>query len=260
MKPFTIYLAADSTVQTFQKKDAPQMGWGQKLYESFKGSEECRVSHPQATAFAQVTRYDLPGLSIDNRAMAGRSSRSFRDEGRLEDIDAVICPGDFMFVQFAHNDANKGKEERYIPVEQYGESLKMYVDVCRKHGAQCVLVTAIAMRNCEEHPEGKFTYSFPEYREAMIRFAGEAGVPLLDLGKRTTEYCQRLGSEGTKDLFLWVKPGEYPEGSHRDGKEDNAHLKEQGAAVFAGLLADLIREYAEDDALRPIQEQLKERT
>lgn len=257
MKPFTIYLAADSTVQTFSKKDEPQMGWGQKLYENFKGSEDCRIYHPQTTSFEQVTRYDLPGMSIDNRAMAGRSSRSFRDEGRLEEIEAVIQPGDFLFVQFAHNDANRGKAERYVPVEQYGESLRTYVDVCRKHGAQCVLVTAIAMRNCEENPEGMFTYSFPEYREAMIQFAQEEKLPLLDLGKRSTEYCQKLGSEGCKDIFLWVKPGEYPQSSHREGKEDNAHLKEQGAAAFAGLLAELIREYDADERLKAIQEQMK---
>ena len=257
MKSFTIYLAADSTVQTFQKTEEPQMGWGQKLYENFVGSETCEIYHPDTTSFEQVTRYDLPGISIDNLAMAGRSSRSFRDEGRLDDIEKVIKPGDFMFVQFAHNDANKGKEERYIPVEKYGESLQTYVDVCKKHGAQCVLVTAIAMRNCEENPEGIFTYSFPEYREAMIRFAKEENLPLLDLGKRSTEYCQKLGKEGSKEIFLWVKPGEYPQSSHRDGKEDNAHLKEKGATAFAGLLADLIREYDADDRLRPIQEKLK---
>ena len=257
MRPFTIYLAADSTVQTFKKKEEPQMGWGQKLYEYFKGSEACRIYHPDTTSFEQVTKYDLPDVSIDNRAMAGRSSRSFREEGRLKDIEKVIQPGDFMFIQFAHNDANKGKEERYVPVERYGESLKTYADVCRAHGAQCVLVTAIAMRNCEENAEGKFTYSFPEYRDAMIAFAREENLPLLDLGKRTTQYCQSLGSEGCKDIFLWVKPGEYPESSHRDGKQDNAHLKAHGAKVFAGLLADLIREYDADERLKPIQDLLK---
>ena len=66
-----------------------------------------------------------------------------------------------------------------------------------------------------------------------------------------------MGKEGSKEIFLWVKPGEYPQSSHRDGKEDNAHLKEKGATAFAGLLADLIREYDADDRLRPIQEKLK---
>ena len=258
MESFTIYLAADSTVQTFQKKDEPQMGWGQKLYESFKGSEACQIYHPQTTSFEQVTKYDLPGISIDNRAMAGRSSRSFYNEGRLADIEKVIKPGDFMFVQFAHNDANEGKEERYVPVDQYGAWLKKYVDVCRNHGAQCVLVTAIAMRNCDESKDGTFTYSFPQYREAMIQFAKEENLPLLDLGKRSTQYCQKLGAEGTKVIFLWVKPGEYPNGSHREGKEDNAHLKENGASAFARLLTELIREYDADDRLKPIQEKLKQ--
>ena len=257
MEPFTIYLAADSTVQTFQKKDAPQMGWGQKLYESFRDSEKCRNYHPDNTKFDQVTRYEMPWVTIDNRAMAGRSSRSFRDEGRLADIDACIQPGDFMFVQFAHNDANQAKKERYIPVEEYANSLMTYVDVCRRHGAQCVLVTAIAMRNCGDNREGIFTFSFPEYRHAMMRLAREEHLPLLDLGRRTTDYCRRIGKEASKDIFLWVKPGEYPESSLREGKEDNAHLQERGAAVFASLLTDLIREYQADDRLDPIKALLK---
>ncbi|MCD8069174.1 MAG: rhamnogalacturonan acetylesterase [Lachnospiraceae bacterium] len=252
MSKTRIFLAGDSTVQSYPKEKEPQTGWGQVWWEYFQGAEQC-VSYPSDSVFSQAVCYELADVIIDNRAMAGRSSRSFREEGRLSDIAKAVGEGDYLLAQFGHNDANQAKEERYVRPEDFGASLAPFAELCAQKGAVFILVTPIAMRNCEDNPEGKFTYSFPEYREAMIRYAKEAGLPLLDLGKATTEYCGKLGAEECKKLFLWVKPGEYPDSECADGRQDNAHLQLAGARVFAGVLTELIQNDNQDsqlDALR----------
>ncbi len=254
-----IFLAGDSTMQSYGASAAPQTGWGQVWHQFLKGDEDCKIYHSPDSAFSQAMSYELEKVVIDNRAMAGRSSRSFREEGRLADIGAVLGEGDYLFAQFAHNDANKGKPERYVPAEAFGDSLYPYLELCRSRKATLVLVTAIAMRNCEESADGIFQISFPEYREAMIRFAREQNVILLDMGKATTEYCQEIGGEACKKLFLWTEPGEYPDSSHRGGTKDNAHLQKEGAVAFAGILTRLVREYEEDGRLDEIKSLLASR-
>ncbi len=244
-----IFLAGDSTVQSYPHSKAPQTGWGQVWWEFFKGAGQCTASPSADSAFHQSVSYELPEVIIDNRAMAARSSRSFREEGRLEDIAASIKEGDYLLAQFGHNDANQAKEERYVRPEDFGASLEPYAALCREKGAVFILVTAIAMRNCEDNPDGVFTCSFPEYRQAMLAYSQQNNLPLLDLGKATTEYCARLGAEGSKTLFLWVAPGEYPDGEFSGGRQDNAHLQLQGARAFAGELTRLVKEYDSDDRL-----------
>ncbi|MCD8325669.1 MAG: rhamnogalacturonan acetylesterase [Lachnospiraceae bacterium] len=248
-----IFLVGDSTVQSYSNQNAPQTGWGQVWWEYFQGAENCILDPSKDSAFSQAVSYELQNVIIDNRAMAARSSRSFREEGRLLDIAKVIGRGDYLLAQFGHNDANQAKPERYVKPEDFGASLEPFADLCAQKGAVCILVTPVAMRNCEDHPERKFTYSFPVYRQAMIAYAREAGLPLLDLGKATTEYCERLGSEECKKLFLWVRPGEYPDSACADGRQDNAHLQLAGARAFAGVLTELIRKYDRDDRLEALK-------
>lgn len=248
-----IFLAGDSTMQSYGASAEPQTGWGQVWYQFLKGHEDCRIYHSPDSIFSQAMSYELEDVVIDNRAMAARSSRSFREEGRLADIEAGIEAGDYLLVQFAHNDANKGKAERYVSAEEFGNSLYPYLELCRRKGAVLVLLTAIAMRNCEESTDGSFQISFPEYREAMIRFAEKENVVLLDMGRATTEYCQKIGGEACKKLFLWTEPGEYPNSSHSGGTKDNAHLQREGAVVFAGILTGLVREYHADGRLDEIK-------
>ncbi len=253
-----IFLAGDSTVQSYSKDKEPQTGWGQVWWEYFKGAGEC-VSFPSPdSAFKQSVSYELEDVIIDNRAMAARSSRSFREEGRLEDIASALKEGDYLLAQFGHNDANQAKEERYVRPEDFGASLAPYAALCREKGAICILVTPIAMRNCDDNPDGTFTYSFPEYRSAMIAYAKLNSLPLLDLGKATTEYCARMGAEACKSLFLWVSPGEYPDSECAQGRQDNAHLQLNGARAFAGVLTKLVREYENDERLDALRSFLQE--
>lgn len=262
---FTIFLAGDSTVQSYRTDVRPIAGWGQLLHIYFKdtqpqmnaqGSDWMGFGHASDSEFEQAITYTTDNCNIDNRAMAGRSSRSFLDEGRLEDLKKAMKPGDYLFIQFAHNDANREKEERYATTDEYAKYLASYADAAIDCGAQPVFVTAIAMRNCDDTPDRSFTVSFPEYRDMMIRTARERDVPVLDLGEATAEYLNKVGAEESKKLYMWLEPGAYPDGPYADGKQDNAHLQRRGAECFAGILARLIA--ASDDArLNRIKECIK---
>ena len=94
--------------------------------------------------------YENRHVIVDNCAMGGRSSKTFREEGRLDDIRKHIKSGDYLVIQFGHNDASASKPERYVPVEEFENSLMEYVDTAKKAGATAVLVSSITLRPCSE--------------------------------------------------------------------------------------------------------------
>lgn len=240
-----VFLISDSTVQSYGERSYPQTGWGQVLYQFFRGAGEAREYPVEGNGSGRI--YELPGLVIENRAIAGRSARSFYDEGRLDGVMEVLCPGDFMLVQFAHNDNNKLRPNRYISLEEYPSFLQKYVDACERRGAQCVFVTPVTMR-CTDG-DGRFVICFDDYRQKMMGLAAEKGIPLLDLGERSTAYLNRVGEPESKNIYLWAEEGEYPGGAYAAGVSDNAHLQEYGAKVYANIVVQLILEYQEDGRL-----------
>ncbi len=162
----TIYLVSDSTVQSYERQFYPQTGWGQVLYECFQGAEAYREYPARQCTYPNIARtYELPGLVIENRAIGGRSARSFYDEGKLDQVLEQIRPGDYMFIQFAHNDATAIRPNRYIDPEEFPWFLQRYLDACRRRKVQCVLVTPVAMR----------------VPERDLSVAGGRGVPGGDL-------------------------------------------------------------------------------
>ena len=290
-----IFLAGDSTVQSYGPDMYPFTGWGMVFHEFFR-EEKVKRTVPSGSDFPQTVRYETDGLFIDNRAMAGRSSRSFFDEGRLSDIERCIQEGDFLFAQFAHNDANEAKEERFVTPDKYEQYLLKYKDVCDRKGAVFVLVTAIAMRelsggsgslsdvwergqqpagspdgqkeNARTEPgkegqekedaakaSGFFPVSFPAYRDRCLLMGEKYDIPVLDLGFWTAARLNELGPEPAKELFMWFAPGEYE--NFPEGRQDNAHLRRKGALEFAGILAQLIKGYRKDDRLEPVKMWLK---
>lgn len=234
-----VFLVSDSTVQSYGKRSYPQTGWGQVFYQFFQGAGQCDCSRDRIS--------ELPGLVIENRAIGGRSARSFYDEGRLDQVMEVLCPGDFMFVQFAHNDDAKLRPNRYVAPREFPAFLQRYADACERRGAQCVFVTPVTMRRMDE--SGRFRICFEPYRQKMMELAAERGIPLLDLGKRSTAYLNAVGEEESRDIYLWAAEGEYPDGAYAAGVSDDAHLQEYGAKVYANLVARMIVEYDRDDRL-----------
>lgn len=245
-KPY-LYLVSDSTVQSYEKHFYPQTGWGQVLYQFFKGAEEHREYPARHSTYSLARTYELPELVIENRSIGGRSARSFYDEGKLDQILEVICPGDFMFVQFAHNDATAIRPNRYIAPEEFPFFIQRYIDACKRRGVRCVLVTPVAMRVLGE--DGRFSISFAPYREKLIEMAKEQGLPLLDLGGRSTAYLNQIGAEESKKLYLWFDEGEYPDGAYAAGVSDKAHLQEYGAKVYANMVVQMLLEYDGDRSL-----------
>lgn len=242
-----IFLVSDSTVQSYEKRSYPQTGWGQVLCEFFRGAEQCLTGVVKCNGQKVGKSYELPDLVIENRAIAGRSARSFYDEGRLDQIMEELCPGDYMLVQFAHNDDNALRPNRYIAPEEFPIFLKRYLDACERRGAQCVFVTPVTMMVTGE--DGRFKIAFHNYREKMIELAQEYHVPLLDLGERSTAYLNEIGMEKSKQIYLWAKEGEYPDSTYAGGVSDRAHLQEYGARIYASFVVKLIMDYSADDKL-----------
>lgn len=239
----TLFLASDSTVQPYGEKNYPQTGWGQPLYLFFGPEKEGEDRHLADRVV------ELPGIIINNRAIAGRSSRSFLEEGRLDEILLAINKGDFVLIQWAHNDGNKVRPNRYVSPVDYPVFIGYYVDGILQRGATPILVTAVTMRNCDWNENKEFTIAFPEYRYELMKFAAERNLPLIDLGKKSCELVAEHGPEGSKSIYMWVKEGQYPDGAFAAGCTDNAHLKVYGAMLFANIVAKSIAEYDADDRL-----------
>lgn len=212
----TIYLAGDSTVQTFEEYWKPEAGWGQMIGHFF--TDDVRIS---------------------NHAIGGRSSKTFLTEGRLQNIIEEMRPGDFLLIQFGHNDATISVPERYTTIPEYKDYLKVYVNEARKAGADPILVTPVGRRIFDE-AAGVFQMSFPEYVRGMKEVADELEVLLIDLNALSLNYYNEIGLEATRSVFLHVEPGIYE--AFPDGKADDTHFQEHGAMHIARLVAGAVQQ------------------
>lgn len=212
----TVYLAGDSTVSSYESTLAPRMGWGQVFGLYFDEK-----------------------IVVKNEASSGRSSKSFIDEGRLEAILDQIEQGDYLFIQFGHNDEKMEDPARYTePFSTYKSYLKQYIDGARAKKAIPVLVTPVERRRFTE--EGIARDSHGEYPAAMKELAHEENVPVIDLTAKSKALFQELGPEGTKEVFLWLDAGEHA--NYPQGAQDNTHFQEAGAGKIAGLVLEGIKE------------------
>lgn len=206
-KPFTIFTIGDSTMANKKSEVYPETGWCQVLPEIFDSL-----------------------VTIRNHAVNGRSSKSFIDEGRWETVLDSLKPGDYLFIQFGHNDEKEYDSTRYTtPFGTYSENLKMFVSKSREKGATPILFTSIVRRKFDEN--GKLTDTHGDYPVATRKVAKELNVPLIDLQKLTADWVDSLGDEPSKAMFLWTEPNEkFPE-----GRKDDTHLSETGARKVAQL-------------------------
>jgi lysophospholipase L1-like esterase len=193
-----IYYIGDSTVQ-FNKIDTyPQTGMSQVL-----------------------SLFTAEGVTVHPHGKNGRSTKSFLEEGRFESVRENLSEGDFLLIQFGHND-EKADPARYTePYGSYQENLRFFINEARAAGAYPVLITPIARRLFDE--TGNFLPgSHGEYPEAVRQVGEQEGVPVADLTALTEAFLAELGDEPSKPLFVWPK--------------DNTHLKYDGAVKMAELL------------------------
>ncbi|WP_311286090.1 fibronectin type III domain-containing protein [Microbacterium sp. ARD31] len=216
----TVYISGDSTVQTYDPiAYAPQAGWGQ-----------------------MIDRFFADDIAFANHAIGGRSSKNFITQGRLDEILRAIRPGDYQFIQFGHNDATQGVDDRYASPEDYKEYLRVYVEGTRQRGGTPVLVTPVSRRSFD--PEtGQFNVSFPEYVAKMTELAVEEDVLLVDLSASSRAYLNEIGPEAAKAVFLHVDPGVFP--NRPAGTVDDTHFQEYGAIQMARLIAQDVADLAD---------------
>ncbi|MBD5451048.1 MAG: rhamnogalacturonan acetylesterase [Lachnospiraceae bacterium] len=211
-----IFWAADSTVQNNTVLTYPQTGIGQ--------------------VFAM---YVKEGVFVQNHAKNGRSTKSFIDEGRLDAIDREIGEGDFLFIQFGHNDEKIEDPTRYTePFSTYIDNLEAYIGVARKHGAYPVLITPIERRHFDEN--NKLMESMhTDYVTGMKQAAEKNNVPLVDLFTMSRAALERAGEKESRKWHMFFDAGIYE--NYPDGKQDNTHLRYEGAFLYAGLIAEGLR-------------------
>lgn len=207
----TLFLAGDSTMADKPNLALPERGWGQ--------------------LFRELVR---PPLRLENRAVNGRSTKSFRDEGLWDDLLESLMPGDWVVIQFGHNDEKSADPTRYTdPDGEYRANLQRFVRETRARGGRPVLATSVVRRRFDE--AGAFYDTHGEYPRVVREVAKEEGVPLLEMEDATRTLEQGLGPEGSRSLHLHFEPGEHP--GLPDGRHDDTHFSELGARLVAELAA-----------------------
>lgn len=217
IKPqITIYTIGDSTMSN--KKDPqlnPEYGWAQVLQQFFNDD-----------------------VKIDNRAVNGRSTRSFIDQGRWDSIHNYLREGDYVFIQFGHNDQKENDPSRYTnPHTTYRHNLILFVNESREKGAIPVLMSSIVRRKFNEN--GTLIDTHGDYPLETRLVAMEYDVPFIDLQYFTGQLEESYGVEESKKLHLHFEPGEVP--YFPEGKHDDTHLSELGATEVAKLAVNELR-------------------
>ena len=214
--PVTIFLAGDSTMAAKLAEKRPETGWGEMLGQHFKDGK----------------------VVIDNRAQNGRSTKTFISEGRWQATVDAVKKGDYVFIQFGHNDESKEKGERYTPPADYRTNLSRFVDDVRAKGGNPVLFTPVMRRKFDK--DGKFVDTHGEYPDLVRAVAREKSVPLIDMHRKSEAVLVKYGQENSRTLFLQLKPGE--NANYPKGIEDNTHFNPTGAEAMAKLAVEGIKE------------------
>ena len=240
-KTTTIFIIGDSTAAKKDlSKGTPERGWGMAL--------QCF--------------FDSTFIRVDNRAVNGRSSKSFIDEGRWDQVLAAMKPGDYVIIQFGHNDEKPQIARHTEPGSTFDYNLARYVRETRERGGIPVLMNPVVRRNFAPIPqkndddEKLRTTTFVDgsnleegdslidthglYRVAPRDVARRMNCHFIDANQITHDLEQSLGVEGSKKLHMWYKPGEEP--SLPEGRQDNTHYNVYGARVVAKLLANALIE------------------
>jgi len=239
-KVTTIFIIGDSTAAKKDlSKGSPERGWGMAL--------QCYFTDP---------------IRVDNHAVNGRSSLSFINEGRWDKVLSLIRPGDYVIIQFGHNDEKPKADRHTDPGSTFDYNLAKYVRETREKGGIPILMNCVVRRNYtmkvdqKKDDESLRNTTFKDapkviegdtlvdthglYRVAPRDVAQRMNVHFIDANKITHDLETSLGKEGSKKLHMWYKPGEHP--ALPQGRQDNTHYNIWGAHQVAKLLADALCE------------------
>lgn len=210
----TVYLIGDSTLSIKTVNTYPETGWGM----------------PFAWFFDKT-------IKVDNRAMNGRSTISFIKENRWQPVVDELKTGDYVLIQFGHNDEVPTKKT-YTSEKDYVMYLTKYVKETQAKGAFPILITPVARRAFDD--KGNVIDTHKVYAQLVRDLAKTLNVPLVDLSSKSMALLQQLGVEKSELLYNHLAPGQNP--NYPKGKEDNTHFNELGARKMAELVLVGIRE------------------
>jgi lysophospholipase L1-like esterase len=212
-KKVKIWLIGDSTMANKEVKAFPETGWGMPFSYFFDST-----------------------VTVDNRAKNGRSTRTFIEEGRWKSVVENLNEGDYVMIQFGHNDEVPTKKS-YTPEDQFKANLAKFITEARNKKAIPVLITPVARRKFES--TGKVEETHAIYTQLVKNVAKEYYVPLIDLDKKSQELYQQFGPENSKWLFNYTAPGEHP--NYPEGHKDDTHFNELGARKIAEIVLAQIK-------------------
>ncbi|MEG1586596.1 MAG: pectinesterase family protein [Bacteroidales bacterium] len=178
----------------------------------------------------------LPGflpeeIRVENYAKNGRSSKSFMTEGLWKKVYDRITPGDYVFIQFGHNDQKKDTLRFSDPETSFKDNLKKYINQTRSKGGIPVLFTSIARRNFDA--EGRMADTHGRYIGAVKEVGVETNTPVIDMNARSVALFESAGQEGSKSYFNHVAPG--TQAFRPEGKVDDTHFNIKGARALAEI-------------------------
>jgi len=227
----TLYTIGDSTMANKKDPDKnPEHGWAQVLQPFFKDN-----------------------FVVENKAVNGRSTKSFINEKRWDSIYKKLKKGDYVFIEFGHNDEKIEDSTRYTnPHTTYRYNLIRFVKESREKGAIPVLLTSIARRNFNE--KGVLVPTHGDYPLETRLVAQEYKVPFIDLEYYTELLEQSYGPERSKELHLHFKAGENQ--YYDKDKADDTHLSLKGATAIAQIVINQIKKL-EDPSLEKLKKGIK---
>lgn len=212
-KKIRIWLIGDSTMSVKDVKTYPETGWGMPFVYFWDST-----------------------VTVDNRAMNGRSTRTFMEEKRWEPVVNEMQERDYVFIQFGHNDEVPTKRS-YTPEKDFKANLIKYVADTRNKKGNPVLITPVARRKFDS--TGNIMETHAVYAQIVRDVAKENNVPLIDLSEKSKALFQQLGTETSKYLLNYLSPGEHP--NYPEGKQDDTHFSELGARKIAEIVLAEIR-------------------
>lgn len=207
----TLYLAGDSTVT--DQREEPWIGWGQML-----------------------PRFFLPGVAVSNHAESGLAFSSFQAHRRLDKILETLKPGDYLLMQFGHNDMKEGGDG-IGPWQSYTRYIEEFVAAARSKGAKPILITSMKRRRFDE--QGRQFGTLQEYPHAVRQAAERLQVPLIDLNLMSGVLYGALGPEDSKKAFVHYPAGTFP--GQDSPLKDDTHFNAYGGYQLARCVVEGLR-------------------
>ncbi len=218
-----IFMAGDSTMSIKDPHTYPETGWGMPFANFWDST-----------------------VTIVNRAKNGRSTKTFISEGLWKSICDEAREGDYVFIQFGHNDESPDKKERYAPPDTFKTNLTRMVNDARSKKAVPVLFTPVSRRKFDSAGNAQETHTV--YSALVKEVASKEKVLLIDLDAASLVLLRKWGKENSKLLFNQLRPGEHP--NYPSGVQDNTHFNELGARLIAQLVLEEIKKQIPDLAER----------